>query len=33
MNKSTYEPETLEEDVAAIMGIKYFEEDSDKNKE
>ena len=60
MNKSTYEPETLEEefsflagrvaaleamlnadnsnfidkkDVAAIIGIKYFEEDSDKNKE
>ena len=60
MNKSTYEPETLEEeftflagrvaaleemlnadnsnfigkkDVAAIMGIKYFDGDSDKKEE
>lgn len=60
MNKSTYEPETLEEefsfpagrvaaleailnadnsnfidkkDVAAIMGIKYFERNSDKKEE
>lgn len=60
MNKNTYEPETLEEEfaflvgrvaaleavlnadnstfidkkyVAAIMGIKYFEGDSDKKEE